>query len=184
MLTAMDIGDRLRRLRVAKGLSQRDVARRAGVTNATISMIENNKISPSVASLKKILDGLLVPLADFFGSGRERDERVFFAADELTEIAGGKISFRQVGDDLRGRALQVLHETYQPRADTGRAMLGHEGEEAGIVICGRIEITVGDARRVLGPGDAYYYDSSFPHRFRNVGNEPCEIISVCTPPNF
>jgi mannose-6-phosphate isomerase-like protein (cupin superfamily) len=63
-------------------------------------------------------------------------------------------------------------------------MLGHDGEEAGVVIRGRIEITVGEARRVLGPGDAYYYDSRTPHRFRNIGKEPCEIISVCTPPNF
>jgi len=180
----MDIGDRLRRLRERMGLSQRDVARRAGVTNATISMIEHNKISPSVASLKKILDGVSVPLAEFFGSEQDRQEKIFFAGDELTEIAGGKISFRQIGDDLRERALQVLHETYQPGADTGRAMLGHEGEEAGVVIRGRIEITVGEARRVLGSGDAYYYDSRVPHRFRNAGTEPCEIISVCTPPNF
>ncbi len=61
-------------------------------------------------------------------------------------------------------------------------MLSHESEEGGIVLNGRIEITVGDQQRVLGPGDAYYFDSRVPHRFRNVGNEACEIISACTPP--
>jgi len=166
------------------GLSQRDLARRAGVTNAIISMIEHNKISLSVASLKKILDGVSVPLTEFFGSEQDRMEKIFFASDELTKIAGGRISFRQVGNDLRDRALQVLHETCRPGADTGRAMLAHEGEEAGIVIRGRTEVTFGEARRVLGPGDAYSYDSRVPQRFRNTGKEPCEIISVCTPPNF
>lgn len=180
----LDVGERLRLLRQRMGYSQRDLARRSGVTNATISMIERNQTSPSIASLKKVLDGMSVPLAEFFGSDNEREEKVFFARDELTEIAGGKLSFRQIGRDLRGKTLQVLHETYQPGADTGRTMMRHDGEEAGIVVRGHIEITVGDSRQILGPGDGYSYESRMPHRFRNVGSEPCEIVSACTPPNF
>ena len=45
-------------------------------------------------------------------------------------------------------------------------------------------LTVGGATRVLGPGEAYYFASQLPHRFRNVGREACEIISACTPPTF
>jgi mannose-6-phosphate isomerase-like protein (cupin superfamily) len=63
-------------------------------------------------------------------------------------------------------------------------MLRHESEEGGVVIRGRMEVTVGDQRRVLGPGDAYYFDSRIPHRFRNVGDEECEVVSACTPPSF
>jgi mannose-6-phosphate isomerase-like protein (cupin superfamily) len=63
-------------------------------------------------------------------------------------------------------------------------MIGHEAEEGGIVVKGRVEVTVGDQRKVLGPGDAYYFDSRHPHRFRQVGPERCEIISACTPPTF
>jgi mannose-6-phosphate isomerase-like protein (cupin superfamily) len=53
-----------------------------------------------------------------------------------------------------------------------------------VVIRGRIELTVGGATRVLGPGEAYYFASQLPHRFRNVGREACEIISASTPPTF
>lgn len=180
----LDVGERLRRLRRKMGFSQRDLARRSGVTNATISMIERNQTSPSIASLKKVLDGMSMSLSEFFGSDSEQEEKVFFARGELTEIADGKLTFRQIGHDLRGRALQVLHETYQPGADTGRTMMQHEGEEAGMVVRGHIEVTVGDSRQILGPGDAYYYESRMPHRFRNVGSQPCEIVSACTPPNF
>ena len=60
----------------------------------------------------------------------------------------------------------------------------HEGEEGGIVLRGQMEVTVGDQRQVLGPGEAYYFKSQEPHRFRNVGDEVCEVISVCTPPSF
>ena len=65
---------------------------------------------------------------------------------------------------------------------TGRAMLRHDGEEGGIVLRGRIELTVGDRREILGPGDAYHFSSRIPHRFRNPGDEECELISACTPP--
>jgi len=63
-------------------------------------------------------------------------------------------------------------------------MLTHRGEEAGVVIRGRIELTVGGAARVLEAGEAYYFASQLPHRFRNVWREACEIISACTPPTL
>ena len=79
---------------------------------------------------------------------------------------------------------ELLSERYEPGADTGRVMLTHEGEEGGVVISGRMELTVGEERRILGPGDAYYFESRRPHRFRCVGPVPCEVISACTPPTF
>jgi transcriptional regulator with XRE-family HTH domain len=180
----VDVGARLRALRLMHGLSQRELAKRAGVSNAIISLIEQNRNSPSVGSLKKVLDGLPVSLADFFAMELAPRPQTFFSTGELSEIAGGKISYRQVGRDLAGRALQVLHERYAPGADTGETMLRHAAEEAAIVIRGHIEVTVGDQRRILGPGDAYYFDSRLPHRFRNLGDEACEVVSACTPPSF
>jgi mannose-6-phosphate isomerase-like protein (cupin superfamily) len=53
-----------------------------------------------------------------------------------------------------------------------------------VVVSGRIELTVGAETRLHGPGDAYYFTSAIPHRFRNTGAEPCEIISANTPPTF
>ena len=60
-------------------------------------------------------------------------------------------------------------------------MLRHASEEGAVVIRGQLEVTVGDQRRVLGPGEAYYFDSRLPHRFRNLGDEVCELVSACTP---
>ncbi len=179
--TGFDVGAQLRAVREARGLSQRELARRAGVTNGTISLIEQNKNSPSVASLKKVLDGIPMTLAEFFALEQPPCDQVFFRAAELVTLTKGAVSFRQVGA-REGQALQILHEHYAPGADTGKAMLRHDGEEGGIVLRGRIELTVGERREVLGPGDAYHFDSSQPHRFRNIGDEVCEVISACTPP--
>jgi transcriptional regulator with XRE-family HTH domain len=179
-----EVGHRIKVLRKRLGLSQRELARRAGITNASVSLIERNQMSPSVASLKKVLDSLGVSMAEFFSGRALFDDQIFFRAEELTEIGENGVSFRQVGQDLDGRALQVLHEFYQPGADTGEQLYTHTAEESGIVVRGEIEITVGAETRKLGPGDAYYFDSRIPHRFRNTGSEECEIVSSCTPPTF
>lgn len=180
----IDLGNRLRYVRTRHKLSQRALAKRAGVTNSTISLIESNQTNPSVGALKRILDGIPIGLAEFFAIEPTVSKKVFYQANELTEIGRGAISFRQVGDNLFGRSLQILFETYQPGADTGQVLLTHKGEEGGIVLSGRLEVTVGDERHILGPGDAYYFESHRPHRFRCVGRTPCEIISACTPPTF
>lgn len=179
-----DLGQRLRGLRELHGLSQRELAKRAGVSNAVISLIEQNRNNPSVGMLKKVLAGFPLSLSDFFALDLAPREQVFYRAEELVEIAGGKVSYRQVGLDLSGRGLQILHERYAPGADTGETMLRHEAEEGGVVISGRLEVTVGDQRRVLGPGEAFYFDSRLPHRFRNLGEEAVVVVTACTPPSF
>ena len=63
-------------------------------------------------------------------------------------------------------------------------MLRHEAEEGGVVVAGRLEGTVAGRRSVPGPGDAYYFDRRQPHRFRNVGEEECVVVSANSPPSF
>lgn len=180
----VDVGARLKALRLAHGLSQRALARRAGVSNATVSMIESNRVSPSIAALKQILAGFPVGLAAFFAAEEHETEKVVWRADELTEIAGGAISYRQVGGDLAGRSLQMLHERYRPGADSGRPTISHQGEEAGLVIRGLLELEVAGRRWQLRPGDAYFFDSRKPHAFRNIGDTDLVVVSACTPPSF
>jgi transcriptional regulator with XRE-family HTH domain len=182
---AADIGTRLRLVRQIYGLTQRELARRAGVTNGAISLIEQNRVSPSISSLKKILDGIPLSMADFFTLNFSPSDNVFFSSADLTEIAFGEsLSMRMVGRNIKDRALQMLYETYQPGADTGDAMLRHHGEECGIVISGCLAVTVGAQEKILHPGDAYYFKSDIPHRFRNPGTEPCVLVSSNSPPSF
>lgn len=180
----VDVGERLRSVRMSFGLSQRALARRAGVTNGLISLIEQNRVSPSVSSLKKVLDGVPMSLAEFFTLDMSTTPQPFYGADELVEIGNEQVSLRLVAAQRPGRQLTLLYERYAPGAATGEEMMSHRGEEGGIVVRGRIELTVGGSSRVLGPGEAYYFSSQLPHRFRNVGREECEIISAGTPPSF
>lgn len=189
----VNIGGRLKAMREERGLTQRELAGRAGLTNGAISLIEQNKSSPSVASLKRLLDAIPMTLSEFFSDVEAASTpKYFFTPDEFVELSpqeiglgdgAARVSLRQLGDSSR-HSLQVLHETYPPGSDTGPELLTHEAEEAGIVVSGIIEVTVGDQVRVLNPGDGYLFDSRIPHRFRNIFDSPCVIVSACTPPSF
>lgn len=187
-----DIGARLKMMRVAASLSQRQLAERAGVPHAQISNVENNRVSPSISTLRKILSGLGVGMADFFEPERDIPPGPFFADDQLIDLTSrvvanaighgpGLLALRQVGD-ARRHNLQILHEVYEPKADTGKTPLQHASSEGGYVVEGELEITVGDEVRVLKAGEAYLFDSRLPHRFRNPSDRRTVVISACTPP--
>lgn len=182
--TTVDVGGRLRQLRKQYGLSQRELAKQAGVTNGTISQIELGRASPSVGSLKRILDCMGVSLATFFTLDLEPAGEVFYPRDQLPNLGNSQIALYLVGARHPERKLSVLHEIYRPGADTGPERLSHDGEEAGVIVSGRIELTVGAETRLLGPGDAYYFESRIPHRFRNPGDTEAVVVSANTPPTF
>ena len=182
------VGKRLRFLRSKAGMSQRQLAKSAAVPNGLISMIETNRSSPSVASLRKILGGLGISMSEFFEPDDAEANRVFFATSDLHDLTSAlygsdenRMELRQVGDAWQHR-LQILHERYAPGADTGETMLEHEASEGGIVISGELEVTVGDQCRVLQAGEAFLFNSRQPHRFRNISNTEAIVVSACSPP--
>lgn len=185
-----DVGARLKEVRITAGLSQRGLATRAGVPHGQISLVETNKNSPSVASLRKILGGIPMTLAEFFEAARSPQNQVVFRRKELVDLTArigsssnghARISLRQVGD-ARAHNLQILHERYGAGADTGSSMLEHNAHEGGVLVSGSLELTVGAQKYVLKAGDAYLFDSRMPHRFRNPGTQEAIVISACTPP--
>jgi len=180
-----DVGAKLKVVRQSSGFSQRGLGRRSGVSNATISQIESGHLNPTLGLLKKILDGIPITLAAFFvEEAPPVEDRIFYTAQELTEIGRGGVSYKQVGSGRRRRAIQFLYEVYAPGASTGKIFLRHEGEECGLILKGCLEVTVEGRTRLLSAGDAYYFDSMRPHRFRNTGAKPCELVSACTPPSL
>jgi transcriptional regulator with XRE-family HTH domain len=179
------IGSKLHELRRRRSLSVREVAKRSGVSHAAISLIERDRMSPSVNTLTAILDALGTTLTGFFLDLHSHlPASPFYAASDLVEIGrADAISYRMIGANHPNRQLLVLHETYAPGSDTGEAV-AHSAQEAGMILTGAIEVTVGDDRRVLTRGDGYYFDSRIPHRFRNVADENSTILSAITPPTY
>lgn len=180
------VGPRLRELRASRGLSLRALAERAGVTAGALSQIENGHTSPSVSTLKKLLAALGTTLGAFFAQDIAPEPgRFIYRKSELVNVASGNgLRFLALPGPAGERQLQVLHETYAPGADTGAEPYAHAGEESGVCLAGTLEITVDGRTELLGPGDAYWYASTLPHRWRNVGKTPAQVVSACTPPTF
>ena len=181
----VDLGHHLQQLRRRRKLSLRALSRSTGVALSFLSAVEQGKNNVSVAKLKTILDSLGVSLSEFFGDNSQ-PPKVVYRKKELTEIGvrGTGISYREVAAGRHGRALQLTVERYKPGAQTGPGMLEYDAEEVGVVLKGKLELTVDSEVHVLGPGDAYYFDNNRPHRFRNVGRGALLTISVNTPTRF
>ena len=183
---AMDTGTRLKLVRERNNLSQRELARRSGLTNSTISQIEQNRVSPSVSSLKKLLEGIPMSLADFFTFDQPpREHQYVFRANEQPDLGRDGLRLLMIGAPVANRQMRFLREQYAPGASSGEEAIVHsEGEECGLVTRGTVELTVDGQVSVLNPGDGYYFPTTLPHSFRNIGQDEAEIISANTPANF
>jgi transcriptional regulator with XRE-family HTH domain len=179
------VGKHLREMRRRRNLPMRELAIRSGISHSTISLIERDRISPTVDTLGAILDALGTTLPGFFsGIHSAVPASPFYPVQDSIEIGNSdSVSYRMIGVNFPNRQLLLLRETYAPGADSGEAF-AHNAQEAGIVITGAVEVTVGDQTRVLLPGDGYYFDSRQSHRFRNVDGRPSEIVSAVTPPTY
>ena len=180
-----EVATRLRHVRKRHGLSQRELAKRAGVTNGAISLIEQSRVSPSVGSLKKLLECIPMSLAEFFTFDLSEGTEVVSRRGEMPNLGNAAIEFYLAGANMKDRNMCIMREVYQPLADTGPEMLTHAGHEGGVVVAGQLELTVEGTTWLLDPGDSYYFESRFPHRFRNPSaNEVCEVVSANSPPTF
>jgi transcriptional regulator with XRE-family HTH domain len=180
---SVDIGGRLRFVRSRHKLSQRELAKRSGVTNSTISLIESNQMNPSVGALKRILDGIPMGLAEFFAIEPERRARRFIAPMNSPRSARSRSPTCRSATPCSVAQLQILREHYGPGGDTGACRWCMTARKAA---SSSRPARSDRRRRAPHPraGDAYYFESRRPHRFRCIGNKPCEVISACTPPTF
>lgn len=179
------VGQRLKKLRLERGLSIRALAQQSGLSHPFVSSVERDATNPSVSSLKKLLDVVEITMSNFFAEKVSPQRAAFYKPHELTELADGtRLSYRQVGAELINAKMLILHERYAPGASTGNERYQHVAEEGGVVVKGKLVITVGDESHVLEEGDAYYFDSTIPHKMENVFDEECIVVSAGTPPTF
>ena len=197
---ASTLGGRLREKRLAQGLSLRELARRLDVSPSLVSQIETGKIQPSVRTLYAIVSELGASLDEVFAAHRR-----FLSvpspdgarADGRASGAGsGGVLVQRAGErsviDLESgvrwerltarneRDVEFLHTIYPPGSESAPAdaLVRHNGREFGLVLGGRLSVTVGFESVVLEPGDSVFFESTIPHRLHNDGDEPVTAVWV------
>jgi transcriptional regulator with XRE-family HTH domain len=175
------LGARLKVVRTRAGLSQRELAQRAGVTNATISMIEQETHAPSVASLHRILTAIPISMADFFSIPTSQNNVLFYDEQDLAVVSRGAADLRVLGSERRDKKLQLFLERYEPGGSTGDEPIAHDGETAAVVIQGVVEVEANGEVRRISKGGGFQLFGKQPYRLRNVGKTLAIVACACTP---
>jgi transcriptional regulator with XRE-family HTH domain len=175
------LGRRIRTLRTERGLTLTGLAARVGITRSFLSSVERGVAYPSLVVLRSIAAALEVPVFLLFTGPEANGMVVRKGARKVIRPPGAPVSYELISPDLR-RKIEMIIVRLKPGLDS--AAMAHEGEECALVLSGRVAITVGDVEYELDEGDSIYYDSGLPHKARAVGDQPAEIVSAITPPNF
>lgn len=178
---SVDFGIRLKQIREYNGLSQRELAKRAGVPHSSISMIEQGQNSPSVNSLAKILGGIPMSIAHFFSCDLSLLNEQVFRADGLRakqRNISASVSVQTI--PLQNPLTQARFErvAYSPNSDTGDTPQYSPQAVSGLVVIGSIELTINAEVAVLMRGDAFSLGAMQPFRLRNLStDEECVIVT-------
>lgn len=185
------LGEDLRALRKAQGLTLNDLSAASGRSVSLLSKVERGLARPSVTSLQEVAEALGVPVGWFFETDgpAPAEERPFIVrVDRRRKLTYSGLS----GTDYMGfedhllsasldRKLAMGISTYEPGGSTGDDLYTHAGEEAGMVLKGEIELTL-DARIFqLKTGDSFSFSADIPHRYRNPGPVEAHVIWANTP---
>jgi transcriptional regulator with XRE-family HTH domain len=188
-----DVPRRLRAERERRGISLRELARRLAISPSAISQIETGRARPSVATLWAIVTELGMSLDDLFAQEAGDAEEappvaapppsatlpvVTAEAREALQLATGVRWERMTAS--ADPAVDFIWVVYDVGGSSSPedGFIRHAGREYGLVLSGRLEVTVGFETRVLGPGDSISFDSTTPHRLRNAGDEPVTGVWV------
>jgi len=183
------IGQRLRSIRQELGLTIQTVSKRSGISIATISKIENDKVSPTFASLLKLAEAFQMPLATLFGelnpSSPDTTARITITRRE--DVTFARTQTYEMGPlcaNLRNKRMSpFLDRIHASGAHVGDRLFRHEGEEFVFVLQGVLEIhTEHYAPITLHPGDSAYFDCRMAHAYRSGDGSPAEMLVVWLPP--
>ena len=183
MTPKIDIGPKIKKIRLQKGLKLKDVAKETGLSISLISQVENNNTSPSLSTLIKLANYLGTDTGFFLENPEKKKsatvchkkDRKFWTSNDK------KIFFELLNPSLRSKKMEIVFATVK-RFETPPEKYTHEGEEFGLVLKGQIQVEVGDESYVLNEGDTIYFKSTLPHAIYGIAPGDSEIIWVTSPP--
>jgi transcriptional regulator with XRE-family HTH domain len=180
----MNLGAKLKEIRKQKRLTIADLAQKTGLSNGYLSNVERNLNSPTIESLRKIVDALSISLVELFQEQKEgtgvvrKDERV-----TMIKSADNSILYELLSPS-RDKSMEAMLMTLKPGAESGARPHSHVGEDFGFILKGKIFYKIGEDSYILEEGDSIYFDSTIPHYYKNIGDTDCISVWVVNPPSF
>lgn len=177
----VDVGQRLRELRLERSLSIRALAEKSRLNVNTLSMIENGKTSPSVATLQLLAFALETPITSFFETGEEKNKISHQKSGQRPKVAFAHGTLEDLGAGMLSRGAEPFLVTLEPQAESGPDPIIHTGREFVFCLEGRLVYTIEDQQYLLEPGDSLLFEAHLPHRWQNLGAVPSRSLLVLCP---
>ena len=180
----VDLGARIRALRMARGETLRKLAAEAGVTESFLSQVERGVAAPSIASVQRIARALGTSIAELFATD-DRAGTVVRAADRRRVVYQGLGAVDEFLTRATDGRLQVIMSTIEPGGGTGDEAYSHDSDEEVVVVLeGVLDLWVGPEHYRLETGDALTHSSRVSHRNTNPGPGVARVLFCITPPSF
>ncbi len=184
MTAGMNIGEKLRKLRLQRELTQEEMADRCELSKGFISQVERDLASPSIATLTDMLECLGSNLKEFFS---ETD-------DEKTVFSQSDMFVKEDEETLRGSITWLVPSAQKNEMEPILVELGeggvteeslpHEGEEFGYVLSGSVVLENGGRKHRVRKGETFYIRGDQEHLLRNNASVPARVLWITTPPSF
>ena len=184
MVKDLQIGSVVRKLRDEKNLTLQQLADMTSLTAAYISKIENEKVSPSIHTLKKLADALGTPITDFFENDLINDPCINPPETWTVKLVQGwDADVRQMTKLVGNKKMQPFFTTIPPKGGA-HDHYTHPGEELVYVLEGTRSLNLNGETTELQPGTLAYFSALVPHTWVNNGRKPVKMIWVCSPPSW
>lgn len=179
----MDIGLKIKELRVGLSLTQEELANRAELSKGFISQLEHNLTSPSIATLMDILQCLGTNLNEFFSETSE-EQIVFHKEDYFAKVDCELLNkVEWIIPNAQKNIMEPIRLTLEPGGST-YPDLPHEGEEFGYVFSGTIRIHLGNQSFKANKGESFYFTPAKCHYIENTGKGCASLLWISSPPSF
>jgi transcriptional regulator with XRE-family HTH domain len=179
----MDLGKKIRALRLGNNLTQEELANRLELTKGYISQLENNLTSPSIQTLFSLLEVLGTDIHEFFS--KEEEQTVVFKKEDF---------YVKENEDLKHMISWIVPNALKYEMEPilielepgGQSEIDdpHPGEEFGYVLEGQVSLVLNKKRYVIRKGETFYYLANKEHYLQNHGHQQAKVLWISTPPMF
>lgn len=181
----MEIGKRIKRLRLSNDLTQDELAIRSDLTKGFISLLERDRTSISIEALAQVLEVLGTSLSEFFKESEMDEQKVVFGPEDrvLIEGEGDEETIELLIPGAQANLMDPVLITIEPGQASRDS--GHEGEEFGMVLTGTVVLEMeGTKQQRVRKGECFYFKADRSHVVVNRGKRSATILWIVSPPVY
>lgn len=177
----MDIGKKIKELRLQNDLTLGDLASRSELTKGFLSQVERNLTAPSIATLEDILEALGTNLSDFFHE--EEEKKIVFQTQDFFVDEQEDCTIEWIVPNAQKNEMEPIILTLHP-GKKSHVLSAYQGQEFGYILKGNVTIVQGSKKYKVKAKETFYMDGSKSHYLYNHGNSDARILWITTPPMF